>query len=135
MFGKPGVAYVYFSYGVHHCLNVTAERVGIAGAVLLRALEPVDGIELMQQTGVNGPVQRLLSGPGKICKAFGLSLEDNGRDLVEGPLWIASGREVPDVEVSVSPRIGISRAVTLPYRFFVTGSPSVSGSRKALKAG
>ena len=135
MFDKPGLAYVYFSYGMHHCLNVTADRVGVAGAVLLRALEPVQGIEVMQQTGVNGPLERLLSGPGKICKAFGLSLKDNGRDLVEGPLRIASGREVPAAEVSVSPRIGISRAVTLPYRFFVSSSPSVSGPRRALKAG
>jgi DNA-3-methyladenine glycosylase len=135
MFGKPGLTYVYFSYGMHHCLNVTADRVGVAGAVLLRALEPLEGIEAMQRTGVNGPVERLLSGPGKICKAFGLSLKDNGRDLVDGPLWIASGRELEDEEVSVGPRVGISRAVNLPYRFFAKTSPSVSGPRKALGAG
>ena len=135
MFGKPGFAYVYFSYGMHHCLNVTAERVGVAGAVLLRALEPLEGIELMQKRGVSGPVERLLSGPGKICKAFGLDLKDNGRDLVDGPLGIGAGSAIPDAQVAIGPRIGISRAVSLPYRFFVASSPSVSGHRRALEAG
>jgi DNA-3-methyladenine glycosylase len=134
MFGKPGVAYVYFSYGMHHCLNVTAGPIGVAGAVLLRALEPMEGIDLMKETGVSGPVERLLSGPGKICKAFGLDLRDNGRDLVSGALLIASGHAVPDQEVAAGPRVGISRAVSLPYRFFVVTSPSVSAHRRLTRA-
>jgi DNA-3-methyladenine glycosylase len=126
MFGKAGVAYVYFSYGVHYCLNVTAEQPGVAGAVLLRAMEPLAGIPLMQARGDRGPEARLLSGPGKIGRAFGLTLADNGRDLTRGPLGMAAGSAVPDDRVTVSKRIGITRAVDFPYRFSVTGSRSVS---------
>ena len=127
MFGPAGHAYVYFSYGMHHCLNVTAEVPGTAGAVLLRALEPLAGVDLMRARGDHGPEPRLLSGPGKIGRAFGLTLNDNGRDFTRGPLGIAAGSPVPDRQVAASRRIGISRAVDLPYRFSVLGSRSVSG--------
>jgi DNA-3-methyladenine glycosylase len=126
MFGPAGHAYVYFSYGMHYCLNVTAERPGKPGAVLLRALEPLAGVELMRARGDHGPEVRLLSGPGKIGRAFGLNLADNGRDLTRGPLGIAAGTTVGDAQVATSRRIGISRAVDLPYRFSVIGSRSVS---------
>jgi len=129
MFGPAGHAYVYFSYGMHYCLNVTAERRGHPGAVLLRALEPLAGIELMRARGDRGPEARLLGGPGKIGRAFGLTLQDNGRDFTRGPLGISAGLPVPDRQVAASPRIGISRAVELPYRFAVIGSRSVSGRR------
>jgi len=129
MFGPAGHAYVYFSYGMHYCLNVTAERRGQPGAVLLRALEPLAGIELMRARGDRGPEARLLGGPGKIGRAFGLTLQDNGRDFTRGPLGISAGLPVPDRQVAASPRIGISRAVELPYRFAVIGSRSVSGRR------
>jgi DNA-3-methyladenine glycosylase len=129
MFGPAGHAYVYFSYGMHHCLNVTAERPGQPGAVLLRALEPLVGIEMMRARGDRGPEWRLLSGPGKIGRAFGLTLEDNGRDFTRGPLGVAAGSPQPSREVAVSRRIGISRATDLPYRFSVIGSRSVSGTR------
>jgi DNA-3-methyladenine glycosylase len=130
MFGAAGHAYVYFTYGMHYCLNVTADRTGTAGAVLLRALEPLSGIDLMRSRGDQGPEPRLLSGPGKIGRAFGLTLQDNGRDFTRGPLGIAAGRPVADHQVRASPRIGISRAVTLPYRFAVIGSQSVSARGK-----
>jgi DNA-3-methyladenine glycosylase len=126
MFGPAGHAYVYFTYGMHHCLNVTAERPGTAGAVLLRALEPLAGTALMQARGDHGREARLLSGPGKIGRGFGLTLSDNGRDFTRGPLGLAAGSPVADREVEVTRRIGISRAVDLPYRFAVLGSPSVS---------
>lgn len=126
MFGKAGLAYVYFSYGMHYCLNVTAERPGIAGAVLLRAMEPLAGVAIMRAHGDQGPETRLLSGPGKIGRAFGLTLADNGRDLTRGPLGIAAGTPVAPEAVMTSPRIGISRARELPYRFYVKGSRSVS---------
>jgi len=126
MFGAAGHAYVYFSYGMHYCLNVVADRPGTAGAVLLRALEPLAGVELMRSRGDHGPGARLLSGPGKIGRGFGLTLRDNGRDFTRGPLGIAAGTPVLDREVGVSRRIGISRAVDLPYRFAVMASPSVS---------
>ena len=127
MFGPAGFAYVYFTYGIHHCLNVTADTPGRAGAVLLRALEPVAGIEIMRSRGDAGPEWRLLSGPGKIGRAFGLTLVDNGRDLTSGPLGIASGAPVSRRQVAIAPRVGITRGVEKPYRFAVIGSRSVSG--------
>jgi DNA-3-methyladenine glycosylase len=126
MFGPAGHAYVYFTYGMHYCLNVTADVSGTAGAVLFRALEPLAGIEIMRARGDHGAEIRMLSGPGKIGRAFGLTLEDNGRDFTRGPLGLAAGSPVPDREVAVSRRVGISRAVDLPYRFAVIGSRSVS---------
>jgi DNA-3-methyladenine glycosylase len=126
MFGQAGHAYVYFSYGMHHCLNVTADLPGTPGAVLLRALEPLAGLRIMQARGDRGPPPRLLSGPGKLGRGFGLTLADNGRDLTRGPLGIAAGRAMADHEVKAARRIGISRAVDSPYRFVVIGSPSVS---------
>jgi DNA-3-methyladenine glycosylase len=126
MFGPAGHAYVYFTYGMHYCLNVTADVPGTAGAVLLRALEPLAGDKIMRARGDRGPEPRLLSGPGKIGRAFGLTLEDNGRDFTRGPLGLAAGSPVPDREVARSRRIGISRAVELPYRFTVVGSRSLS---------
>jgi DNA-3-methyladenine glycosylase len=126
MFGPAGHAYVYFTYGMHYCLNVTAEASGTAGAVLLRALEPLAGDEIMRARGDRGPARRLLSGPGKIGRAFGLTLVDNGRDFTRGPLGLAAGSPVADREVGVSRRIGITRAVDRPYRFVVIGNPSVS---------
>ena len=128
MFGPAGHAYVYFSYGMHYCLNVTAERAGTAGAVLIRALEPLAGIDLIRAHGDHGPAARLLSGPGKIGRGFGLTLQDNGRDFTRGALGISAGTPAPDGQVAVSRRIGISRAVELPYRFTVVGSASVSRS-------
>jgi DNA-3-methyladenine glycosylase len=131
MFGKAGFAYIYFSYGMHYCLNVTAEKPGIAGAVLLRAMEPLAGIAIMRLHGDQGPEIRLLSGPGKVGRAFGLTLADNGRDLTRGPLGIAAGTIVGDQEVGISRRIGISRARELPYRFYVRGSRAVSKTTAA----
>ena len=126
MFGAAGHAYVYFTYGMHYCLNVTAEQPGTAGAVLLRAMEALAGVDIMRARGDQGPEERLLSGPGKIGRAFGLTLADNGRDFTRGPLGIAAGTPVEDKRVAISKRIGISRAVDLPYRFTVIGSRSVS---------
>lgn len=131
MFGAPGFTYVYFTYGMHHCLNVTADLPGTAGAVLLRALEPLAGQDLMRSRGDTGPDARLLSGPGKIGRAFGLSLADNGRDLTRGPLGIAVGASVLDQAVAITPRIGISRGADSPYRFVIRSSKSVSGPRVA----
>lgn len=126
MFGPAGYAYVYFTYGMHHCLNVVAEHKGQAGAVLLRALEPLAGQEAMRGHGVLGSADRLCSGPGKLCRALGLTLEHNGLDLVRGPLGIAAGTPVPDSAVAAGPRIGVTRAADLPYRFALRRSPSVS---------
>src|SRR5256885_7308539 len=109
-----------------HGLTIRAEPPGTAGAVLLRALEPRAGVEMMRARGDHGPETRLLSGPGKIGRAFGLSLDDNGRDFARGPLGLAAGAPVADREVAISRRIGISRAVELTYRFPVVSSRSLS---------
>jgi len=130
MFGPAGMTYVYFSYGMHHCLNVTADAPGTAGAVLLRALEPLAGQDLMRARGDRGPEDRLLSGPGKIGRGFGLTLADNGRDLTRGPLGVAAGSGAADHEVRITPRVGISRAADSPYRFTIRSSRSVSGPRR-----
>jgi len=126
MFGPAGHAYVYFSYGMHYCLNVVADQPRMAGAVLLRALEPLAGIDVMRSRGDHGPEARLLSGPGKIGRAFGLTLQDNGRDFTRGSLGIAAGTPPGHRQIAISRRIGIARAVELPYRFAVIGSRSVS---------
>jgi DNA-3-methyladenine glycosylase len=131
MFGPPGIAYVYFTYGMHHCLNVTADRDGIAGAVLLRALEPLAGQASMRARGDTGADHRRLSGPGKIGRAFGLTLADNGRDLTRGPLGIAAGTPMADADVVITRRVGITRGVESLYRFAVRDSAAVSGRKLA----
>lgn len=131
MFGPPGRAYVYRSYGMHFCLNVVTEPEGQAAAVLIRALRPSCGLELMRAR--RGPAvadRTLCRGPGRLCQALALTLSDDGADLCGPDLWIA---ETPDEErvgdppIAASPRIGISKAVDLPWRFYISGSHYVSG--------
>jgi len=128
MWGPPGIAYVYRSYGLHAMLNAVAESDGIAGGVLIRALEPVAGIELMRQRRGLEPVRLLCSGPGRLCQALGITLDDHGTDLINGErLWIAAG---PPLAISAGPRIGITRGTEHPWRFFETGSRWVSAHRR-----
>ncbi|MBM3726689.1 MAG: DNA-3-methyladenine glycosylase [Acidobacteria bacterium] len=128
LFGPPGHAYVYFIYGVHHCLNVAAEPEGVAGCVLIRAVEPVAGLETMR---LHRPAARrsrdLANGPGKLTRAFGIGLGQNGLDLTDpaSPLRIHAGHAQPRV-IETSPRIGISVSVDLPLRFTVAGSVCLS---------
>jgi DNA-3-methyladenine glycosylase len=109
MFGPPGIAYVYFTYGMHHCLNAVAHDGAGAGAVLLRAIEPEWGIELMRGAGAppSLPDHKLASGPGRICRALGIGKSLNGSDLTTGPLRILPGED-PN-EVLQGPRIGLGR--------------------------
>lgn len=127
LFGPPGVAYVYRSYGVHALLNAVSEPEGVGAAVLIRALEPVAGVELMQQRRGLEPLRSLCSGPGKLTQALGIPLSFNGTDLGSGPVVIgrrpAAWREVP---VVADRRIGITRAVELPWRFTAAGSRFLS---------
>jgi DNA-3-methyladenine glycosylase len=130
MWGEPGIAYVYRSYGVHAMLNVVAKPEGQTGAVLIRALEPLEGIELMQLRRGTDRLTLLCSGPGRLCQALGIGLDMHGTDLVTSArLWIAAGETAEDV--SVSDRIGISRGQEHPWRFWVTGNPHVSAHRRA----
>jgi len=127
IFGPPGIAYVYRSYGIHACLNAVAEQEGVGAAVLIRALEPLEGIEAMRARRGVERVEELCSGPGKLTQALGITLELNGTSLVEGPIVI-SGPAPPAAaaEVSAGPRIGITKAVELPWRFCAAGSRFLS---------
>ncbi|MGH2617429.1 MAG: DNA-3-methyladenine glycosylase [Thermomicrobiales bacterium] len=131
MWGEPGIAYVYRSYGIHAMLNVVAEPMGVTGAVLIRALEPIDGIDLMRQRRGVDDGRLLCSGPGRLCQALGIGLDMHGTDLVTSDrLWIAVGQSA--LTISTSSRIGISRGQEHPWRFWITGNLHVSAHRRAL---
>jgi DNA-3-methyladenine glycosylase len=135
MFGPPGYAYVYRSYGIHWCLNFVCEPKGSAAAVLIRALEPTAGVERMRarRGRIGERAARdldLCSGPGKLTQALGIWLDRNGASLTDGPVRIGgrpAGWESP--EVLVGPRVGINVAVELPWRFCVAGNAHVSRPR------
>ncbi|HEY7034449.1 MAG TPA: DNA-3-methyladenine glycosylase [Thermomicrobiales bacterium] len=129
MFGPPGIAYVYRSMGLHAMLNVVTEPEGVAGAVLIRALEPIAGLEVMRARRGIEDKRLLCSGPGRLCQALGIALDDHGVDVTASDrLWIGHG--AGPVSVSASRRIGISKAVEAPWRFFETDSPFVSVHRR-----
>jgi DNA-3-methyladenine glycosylase len=137
LFGPPGRAYVYRSYGIHALLNAVCEPEGVGAAVLIRALEPLEGIAQMRARRGLERVEELCSGPGKLTQALGIELGCNGTDLAAGPVRFESrpiGWE--DVEAVVGPRVGITKAAELPWRFCAAGSHSVSRPRPpALRAG
>lgn len=116
MWGPPGTAYVYFSYGSHACMNVVTEREGRAGAVLLRALEPVDGLALMRRRRRTHYLRLLASGPGRLTQAMGITLRDNRADLTTSPVYVARRDRRPRA-VAATPRIGISVATAVKWRF------------------
>jgi DNA-3-methyladenine glycosylase len=132
VFGAPGTAYVFFIYGRNWCFNTVTEPVGVASAVLIRALEPVEGLALMR---ARRPLARrdrdLTNGPGKLCAALDLDDTVNGYALQRGPVVIRSGTEVADADVVVTPRIGISKAVEWPHRYLVRDNPYVSATPAA----
>ncbi|MEA2171192.1 MAG: DNA-3-methyladenine glycosylase [Solirubrobacteraceae bacterium] len=117
LFGPPGVAYVYRSYGIHALLNAVCEDEGVGAAVLIRALEPLDGVTLMR---ARRGVADLCSGPGKLTQALGVELEENATSLVDGPIAIESAVRTP--RIAVGTRIGITKAAELPWRFCEAGS-------------
>ena len=140
MYGPPGHAYVYFVYGMHHCVNVVCQPAGTPEAVLLRALEPVAGEALMRRRrGLpDAPGWRLCRGPGALCEAMGITRADNGADLVRGPLRLVGGPPVPPRAVAGTARVGIDYAgpdVGRPWRFLVRGSRAVSGPRLSSRGG
>jgi DNA-3-methyladenine glycosylase len=140
LFGPPGVAYVYRSYGIHALLNAVCEPEGEGAAVLIRALEPLDGVDTMRARRGLHRVQDLCSGPGKLTQALGIQLRQNGTSLVDGPVRFGPPVAArPEIEVAVGPRIGITKAVELPWRFCAAGSRHVSrpwppGHRASLAA-
>jgi DNA-3-methyladenine glycosylase len=121
LWGAPGLAYIYRSYGIHALLNAVCEPEGVGAAVLIRALEPVAGVELMRfrRRGASG----LTNGPGKLTQALGIELTEHGTSLVDGPIQILAGDPLPYV---TGPRIGITKAAELPWRFCALGSRDVS---------
>ena len=125
MWGRPGIAYVYLSHGIHACMNVVTESLGRPGAVLLRALEPVDGVALMQRWRGIDALRDLARGPGRLTQAMGITLAHNRADLVAGPLYLAH-RDRPPGPIVATPRIGISVATDRRWRFVVRGSSCLS---------
>jgi DNA-3-methyladenine glycosylase len=133
LFGPPARAYVYLSYGIHNLLNAVAEPDGDAAAVLIRALQPTEGIEQMRRRRGRERVEDLCSGPGKLTEALGVGLELNGASLLEAPFAVQPrSPEWAGVEIVAGPRIGISKAVEYPWRFCAAGSRFVSLPRRAL---
>jgi DNA-3-methyladenine glycosylase len=132
LFGPPGRAYVYLSYGIHSLLNFVAEPEGDAAAVLIRALEPSAGLESMRRRRGERPDADLCSGPGKLTEALGIGLDANGADLTADPFLLLPPEAGWTGEVVTSPRVGITKAVECPWRFSLAGSPFVSRPRPLL---
>jgi DNA-3-methyladenine glycosylase len=133
MYGPPGVAYVYFTYGMHWCLNTVCLGEGTAAAVLLRGGEVVTGLDLARERrGPTVPLRRLASGPANLARALGLDGGWHGEGLTRasGRLRLRAGTPVPDEAVVAGPRVGITRGTQTPWRFHVVGNPHVSGPRR-----
>jgi DNA-3-methyladenine glycosylase len=132
MYLVPGHAYIFFNYGAHFMLNVVSEPAGIAAAILIRALEPLEGIELMQRHRKTSQLLNLTSGPGRVAAAFQINRRHDGLDLcAPGLLWLGKTRQ-PAGPIGKTVRIGISRAADQLLRFYERGNPFVSGPRRLL---
>jgi DNA-3-methyladenine glycosylase len=134
LFGPPGRAYVYLSYGIHSLLNAVAEPDGEAAAVLIRALEPSTGLDEMRVRRGDRPDAELCSGPGKLTEALGIGLDANGADLSAEPFALLPRELGWGGRIVTGPRVGITKAVERPWRFSLAGSPFVSRPRPALLA-
>jgi DNA-3-methyladenine glycosylase len=131
IFGPPGHAYVYLIYGMYECLNLVAEQAGHPGCVLIRALEPVAGIDLMgERRGLGRKLEQLANGPGKLTVAMGITRSHNGADVTRGQLVVREQACRREVEIHVTPRIGITQSADLPLRFVAAGNGFVSGRRQ-----
>jgi len=123
IFGRPGLAYVYLSYGVHKLLNAVCEEEGVGSAVLIRALRPHQGLEIMSRR--RNRSAHLCDGPGRLTQALGIEIDRDGADLTDGPLYILWG-DAPEGRIVSTTRIGISRGTELPWRYLIEGEKSVS---------
>jgi DNA-3-methyladenine glycosylase len=130
MFDEPGLAYIYLSYGIYHLLNVVCEGKGVGSAVLIRALRPLKGRQLMMRR--RGRRLELCNGPGRLTQALGVDLAKDGHDLTDGDLTISRG-EPPDSEIVTTTRIGITHGAELPWRYLVSGDANVSVPPKRLE--
>ena len=123
IFGRPGLAYVYLSYGIHRLFNIVCEGEGVGSAVLIRALRPLEGLEIMRRRRKRST--HLCDGPGRLTQALGIDLADDGADLTDGKLYVLLG-DVPEGEILATTRIGISRGTELPWRYLAEGEKGVS---------
>ncbi|MFA6467943.1 MAG: DNA-3-methyladenine glycosylase [Bacteroidota bacterium] len=139
MFGNGGHLYVYFTYGMHHCANIVTQKEGRGEAVLLRAVEPIDGIDVMMKnrSGRNeinndrhlsdtGHLKNLTNGPAKLAQSFGLSRNESGTDLLENKIYLTEGIAVPKSQIISTTRIGINVATEKKWRFYIKGNVCVS---------
>jgi DNA-3-methyladenine glycosylase len=131
LFADPGTAYVYRSYGIHALLNAVCEPAGVGAAVLIRALEPLTGVEAMRARRAGVSDEQLCSGPGKLTQALGIELSENGTSLLDGPVRVlgAGADSARPARVAIGTRIGITKAVDLRWRFCLAGSRHVSRPR------
>ncbi|HEY8793367.1 MAG TPA: DNA-3-methyladenine glycosylase [Gemmatimonadaceae bacterium] len=133
LYGAPGTAYVYFIYGVHWCFNAVTRAAGSPSAVLIRAVEPLDGVELMRERRGEVRDRDLTNGPGKLCEALGITGALNGLPLRKSAIEILRGDPVADSRVRVTPRIGITKSVEWPLRWLVADNAYVSKTPSHLK--
>ncbi len=132
MFEAGGHLYVYFTYGAHHCCNVVTGKKGEGTAVLIRAVEPVLGLERLIKNRFGRKLKNekelfnLTSGPGKVCAAFGINKKHSGTDLMGKEIFILDGEKIKSKDIGVSKRIGITRSIDLPWRFFIKNNPYLS---------
>jgi len=126
LFGPPGTWYVYLSYGMHWCANLVCQEAGLANAVLLRALEPLGGLETMRRRRGNVPDRELSSGPGKLCQALGINRELDARSMRRSAVRVRPGYQDQETRIAATPRVGITKAADWPLRFHIAGSPWTS---------
>ena len=132
MFNTGGLLYVYFTYGMHFCCNVVTGKENEGKAILIRAIEPVEGIDLMMLNRYSkkelsrSKLINLTNGPAKICQAFEIERKENGTDLTGDEIFICNAPKVPSINMAVSPRIGIKKSVDLPWRYYIKDNPFVS---------
>jgi DNA-3-methyladenine glycosylase len=131
MFGPAGHLYVYFTYGMHFCANVVTDEEGTAGAVLLRALQPLEGLNVMEERRGPRATVDLCNGPAKLCQAFGIARAQNGASLLHGDIWIEDDG-VPPGRVETSTRVGLSAGRGEELRFYLADSPFVSRGKPSL---
>lgn len=132
MFGEPGHAYIYFTYGNHWMLNITTEKVGTPGAVLIRTIEPIEGVELMKKNRGISEIRELTSGPGKLTQALRIDKDLNGEDIITSErLYVLEGGG-PEPVVKTSTRIGITVGVNYRWRYFIEGNRFVSRAKPSI---